>query len=142
MKTFALADGDLVVGPRGYAIITGAQKLRQDLGVAIREPVGGDRFHPGWGSALADLVGSQVDAASAMKVRVEVARVLSNYVAAQQAVRRRDAAVGRTSRFSAGEIIRKIADISIVQTLDTLRVRVVVDTVSDNSVVLNTQVAI
>lgn len=140
MKTLALIDGDLVVGPRGYATVTGATKLRQDLGVAIREPVGCDRFHPGWGSALGDTVGDKIDAGSQMRVRTEVTRVLSNYITVQQDVRRRDAAAGRTSRFSPGEIIRKIEDVSMIQSLDSLRVRVVLQTVADTTVTLNAQV--
>lgn len=140
MKTFALAEGDLVVGPRGYATVSGATKLRQDLGVAVREPTGGDRFHPGWGSTLSSIVGSQVNAATKVKVQIEVARVISNYIAVQQDVRKRDAALGRASRFSTGEIVRKIESVTVAQAFDSLRVRIVLRTVSDDTVTLNSKV--
>jgi phage baseplate assembly protein W len=142
MKTFALSEGDLVIGPRGFMPITGSNKLRQDLGVALREPVNADRFHPGWGSALSNYVGNVADPTVNALIVSEIARVLNNYVAVQRDLRQRDATNGRINRFSPGEIIQEIKGITVTQSFDSFNVRIALVTLSQDEVVLHTAVMI
>ena len=60
MKSFALQNGDLVLGQGGLLTVTGPSKVRQDLSIAMREPVGCDRFHPNWGSVLPNYIGEPI----------------------------------------------------------------------------------
>lgn len=141
MKTLQLANGDLVIGSGGFVTVTGAAKVRQDLGVAVREPYGTDRFHPRWGSVLVNYIGQPVGPATDMLVRSEVIRLIKNYIAVQGEQMEFDATTGSKTRFVTSEIIQAINKIEVVQERDRYHVRVSLALFSGDLVTLTTSVA-
>lgn len=111
MKTLALADGDLVLSGRGHATVDGVFKTMQDIGIALREEFGVDRFHPNWGSLLPNMIGRPFDEDVLLDVRTEVTRIVNNYVTVQ-----RDTVLRRAegAQVSAQEIIDRVEDIKVV----------------------------
>lgn len=136
MKTFALDNGDLALGQSGYALAEGSDKLKQDLGVVMREPFGCDRFHPRWGSMLYDFVGQTVDEVASAYIRGEITRLVQNYAYVQGDLLGKDVGAGRKPRFSRGEVISDLEGIDLQSTFDTYRVRVRLQTLSGESVIL------
>jgi phage baseplate assembly protein W len=134
MKQLQLRDGDLVLGTGGYSTIEGAARVSQDLGCAVREPLGSDRFHPKWGTVLTDYVGRDVDVETAALVRSEVSRVVQNYITIQTLQMTRDADAGLRSRFTPGDIITSIPVIQTQQKMDQINVRASVGTASGQTV--------
>lgn len=142
MKTFALRGGDLVIQSGGYAMATGHDKIHQDLRGAMLEPVGNDRFHPAFGSQIDRFIGGIADTMTAFKVRQEVGRILSNYVAIQQDRISRDIQQGTKSRFLASEVIANIDDIQVDIVADSVSLTVRIRTMEDSSVTLTTEVGV
>lgn len=133
MKTLTLRNGDLALGPGGHQVATGVTKLRQDLGVLVREELGVDRFHPSWGTILPRYVGGTADPELAMYVRSEVNRLLQNYIAAQTLQMEADATAGRRPRYTSDEILAVVDGVQ-VQTIGTrLNVKVTVRTAAGST---------
>lgn len=143
MKALEIKNGDLVIGPGGYTTVSGAEKVRQDLSVAVREPYGSDRFHPRWGSILPEMIGGVIDEFSRPRVIGEVQRVVSNYIARQSDELMASATkAGRRPSFSSGEVVAAVESIDARQTYDRLHVRVIVRTLSGESVTLYSTVGV
>jgi phage baseplate assembly protein W len=140
MKSFRIANGDLVIGTQGFDEVEGEDKVRQDLGIAVREPFGCDRFHPLWGSLLDTYVGGPFTKEVEALVQAEVMRLIANYAANQQIIMQGDMLASRRARFSSNEVIRKVTKIEVVQQIDTIHVRVQVETLTSAEVVLTTSV--
>lgn len=134
MKALEIRNGDLVVGAGGFTTIEGAAKVRQDLGVAVREPYGSDRFHPRWGTLLQEYVGTAVNSLSQMRIQSEIGRLVQNYMSIQGEALAKDVSVSRATRFSKDELVEKIDSITIRQEFDRFRVRVIVKTFSNQAV--------
>lgn len=140
MKTLALRDGDLVVGPGGYALLSGPSMVAQDLRCALLEPLGNDRFHPGFGSQAEDFIGLTDSLDAQFEVQQEVARVVQNYVAVQRDRIERDALRGVKSRYKTNEVVAEVEGIQVRQVGDTLYVKIRLRTISNESVDLITAV--
>lgn len=140
MKTFALHDGDLVLDSGSYTEVTGHEKLTQDLGNALREFVGVDRFHRRWGSQLPAFIGQPADEWVAQRITEEATRVIGNAMAVQRDLMARDASRGRPPRFGSSEVIEKIKSIQVQQEYSTFHVRIVLTTLTAGEVVLITTV--
>ncbi len=138
MQTFRLTDGDIVLTSGSYAMVTGPEKLRQDLLYAISEPLGIDRFHPRWGSLLPSFIGGQVDEATQARVTAEVRRIISNYAAIQKDRIGRDALQGRRSRYGTGEVIDRVIGVDVVPEMTKLHLRIVLKTLSQREITLVT----
>lgn len=136
MKTFAIDNGDLVLTSGTFTEVTGSRKLIQDLGLAMREAIGSDRFHLRWGSQLPDFIGDAVSTVSMQRVREEVQRIIDNFAAVQRDNLSRDAARGRKPRYGTGEVIRRVKDIAVRQDFDSVHVRVAISTMTADEVVL------
>jgi hypothetical protein len=136
VKTLQIVNGDFVIGPGGYATIDGPAKVKQDLGVAVREPYGSDRFHPRWGSLLHEYVGMPAMDEASMRIQAEVTRLIQNYQFVQGQMLQRDTMLGNRSRFSAGELVNTIQAIDIQQSYDSYAVRVTVTTLNNTPVTL------
>lgn len=111
MKTLAVQDGDLVLGASGYVTTRGLNKTVQDLGIALREHVGIDRFHPKWGSGLNSLIGRPIDVLSQMQLESEARRVINNYMAVQ-----REQALHMTQRgakVQQSEMVAQVVDVRV-----------------------------
>lgn len=124
MKTLALRGGDLDLVGGQYAMTDGPQKIVQDLRCAFLEPLGNDRFHPGYGSQLDDAVGLLLDPALLFSIEQEVARVVSNYVAIQRDQVERDALRGVRSRFKTSDLIGSVDEIDVRQQNDRVQVTI------------------
>jgi len=136
LKALEIRNGDLVVGAGGYTTIEGAAKVQQDLGVAVREPYGSDRFHPRWGTLLHEYVGTAVSEVSEMRIQAEVARIVQNYMRTQGEALARDVSTNRRTRFSKDELVERVESISIRQEFDRFRVRVIVRTFSNTDIAI------
>jgi hypothetical protein len=134
VKTLALVNGDLVVGPSGHTTITGHAKIRQDMALALGEPLGNDRFHPDWGSVLPSYIGQPIDDETDMLVRAEVARVIDQYMGVQQREISRDGRTGAVSRFNTGDVVSQVLAINAKVNYDSILVTVSLVTLSGTRV--------
>lgn len=142
MKTLELRNGDLVLAAGGYSMLSGPQKVIQDLGIMVREPLGADRFHPRWGTILDDFIGRAINEESEMRVRAELQRLIQNYVVMQTRQIQADHDANRRPRFRPGEIVTGVAGIDIQQRYDRLNVKVRLDTASGEQVTILRSVGI
>lgn len=140
MQQLAIQNGDLALGPAGFAMVTGESKLRQDLSIALREPYGSDRFHPKWGSTLPTFVGLSTQAGTLSIVRSEVFRVVKNYVNSRLSQMQRDAIDGARPRYSTNEVVQTVDDVLVRQDQDRLVVKVSLTTLAAEQVALVTAV--
>ena len=136
MKTLAIKNGDLAIGANGYATIEGAAKVQQDLGLAVREPLGTDRFHPQWGSLLPRYIGEPINDEMTSLVQAEVTRIVQNYIIQQGQVLRGVVAGRRKPKFEANEVVTDIGEVHIRQTLDRLHTKVVLVTLGSRRITI------
>ena len=134
MKQLQLRDGDLVLGSGGLGIVEGAARLAQDLGCAVREEIGTDRFHPKWGSTLNDFIGREADVDTASLIQSEMGRVIQNYVVIQSDQITKDSDAGLRSRFKSGDVIVGIGSIQTQRQADKINVRASVQAASGETV--------
>lgn len=128
MFTWKIQDGDLQVGPQGFASATGSQKIQQDLFVATAEPYGSDPFHPGWGCLLQNYIGSPIDDTTQTLITSEISRVINNYMLVQQDQLQTAANAGNANQYSSNEIISGVNSINYTQSTSTISVEVEVAT--------------
>lgn len=136
MKQLQLRNGDFVVGPGGFAVVRGAAKIQQDLGAALRETLGDDRFHPRLGTILGDAVGGIQGEEAQMMIQSEISRVIANYMAVQTAQINADTSAGIRSRYTPDEIVSSVGGIAVQQTYDRINVKVSVTTAQGDTVTL------
>lgn len=141
MKTLMLRDGDLVPTHRDYAQVTGVAKVAQDLRCALLEPLGNDRFHPGWGSTLDTFVSLVADADTQAEVQGEVNRVISNYAAIQRDKIEADINGGGSTRFTTDEVLSRVHGVSTSISTETIRVNIGLQTLSGDIVVVDEAVS-
>jgi phage baseplate assembly protein W len=77
--SLAVANGDLVLTGNELKIVTGRDKLIQDLTLWLLVRWGSSVAHPAFGSALQSFIGGVVNSATQANVYNEVIRVLTNY---------------------------------------------------------------
>lgn len=135
MKTMLLDDGDLVIGTSSdYQMVTAEQKVKQDVRGALLEPLGNDRFHPGWGSTLFDHIGEPLTEFNRTAVLSEVNRVVGNYAAIQRDRVEADMLSNTPTRFSTNEIVTSVIGVRAEQVLDSMRIEIGIGTVARTSV--------
>ncbi len=139
-KTFRIRNKDLEVGPGGYVLVSGRDKVHQDLGIAVREPAGSDRFHPGWGTILHNLLGQPASNEMALRIKSEIQRLVSNYIQLQHEQVVQDAQNRRRSRFATEELVERVRSVDVVQEYDRFHVTAVVETLAGDRVTLSTSV--
>lgn len=140
MKQLALQNGDLVLGQGGYATVSGANKVRQDLSCALREPIGTDRFHRAWGSTLQSYIGDAINQDALTMIESEVYRVVQNYMVTRAALLQQEYLDNLRPNFGAGEIISGITGVDLQQREDRCYVRVSLTTLSQERLTLVTTV--
>jgi hypothetical protein len=136
MKSFALQNGDLVLGQGGLLTVAGPSKVRQDLSIAMREPLGCDRFHPNWGSVLPNYIGEPITGQIDSLVKAEVYRLVRNYMAVKANEMQSEYLRGNRASFSADEIVINISSVDVVRNMDRLYVRVSLQTSGGSNVTL------
>jgi phage baseplate assembly protein W len=141
MKTLLLSEGDLVTTHDDLAMCTGVTKLQQDLRGALLEPIGTDRFHPGWGSSLNDFLAQIADEDTRVEIESEINRVISNYAAVQRDKIESDIMGDGQTRFSTDEILARIRRVQVQVRDESVLVGISLTTVTGEVVVLNEAVA-
>lgn len=134
MKTLALQNGDLVVGPQGHKTITGSPKIRQDLALALGELYGNDRFHPTWGSMLPGYVGRPITADTELIVRSECNRVVQVYIDVQRSEIVNDSLAGQRSRYTTADVVARLDSIQTSIAFDSIRVKLLLTTQSQENI--------
>jgi phage baseplate assembly protein W len=141
MDTFALEHGDFVIdGSGGYALLSGADRIRQDLSLALLEEYGSDRFHPKYGSVVKTYIGNVIDENLQQLVKAEVNRVVTTYIGIQQAEVLRDSTVDIAGRFTTSDVVRNITGIDVHTTYDTIYVAATLETLARETVTITQQV--
>jgi phage baseplate assembly protein W len=140
MRQFAIQDGDLVLSRGGFALVSGQAKVKQDLGCALREPIGTDRFHPGYGSLLSGFIGQAITRETSAMIEAEVYRVVKNYMLTRMAVIQDDFTNGRKPLYEAAEIIQNIDEVRLRQEADRFYVLVRLSTLARERVTIITTV--
>lgn len=142
MKALALQNGDLVVGQGGFATVNGVTKVRQDLGIAMREPLRSDRFHPGWGSALPSYIGMPISQQIGSMVEAEVYRLVRNYMTVKGNEIQQDYLRGSSPHFTMDEVVSNITDVKVSWSMDRIYVQVSLQTAGGSQVTLVNTVGI
>lgn len=141
MRALQLINGDIALGPRGYAEVTGLAKVQQDLAMAILTPFGSDRFHAQWGSVLDSMIGSPQGPLTTQTVQNEVQRVVSNYMLLQQAQLAMAQANGYVSPYSNEEIVTGVVSITSSSTFDLIQVVCTVTTAANTTSTITASVS-
>lgn len=117
--------GDLSVLGRSTRLVSGTDKLIQDLNCWLREAYGVDRFHRSYGSVLPSFIGRVITDDALFEVEVEVRRVLQNYQAVQIRHLRETPSV-----FSRAELLDEIIDVKVTPSYDRVNVHIKIRTAS------------
>ena len=131
-----LIDGDLAISGGSYQLCDGAVKTEQDVWLALGEPLGNDRFHPGWGSTLLTFIGLPMTDTLLFQVQQEALRVVGNYQAVQYDQVQTDALTQTTSRFTTAELIGQITSVTVTGSLDTITITIAIQTIDEQDLVL------
>lgn len=134
MKSLALVGGDLSVGPGGFQTVTGAARIHQDLALFLGEDAGSDRFHPQWGSVVAEYIGQPLDEETKFHVKSEVGRVIQQYINSQNSVLNSVSLNGERSNHSTDDIVVEVVDIQVEALYDTLKVSASLVTASGRAI--------
>lgn len=140
MKALALSNGDLVVSQHGHATISGPSKIRQDLALALSEPLGDDRFHTEWGSVLPSYIGLPITGQTQSLVQSEVSRVLAYYITVRDEYIYQDRLSGSRSRFDSSDVVSTINSIGVSispNNADTIQVKISLTTLAGNMITIN-----
>lgn len=100
-------------------IVSGAEKLSQDMSVWLRERYGVDRFHLTYGSVLQDFIGSIVTDNTKNAIQSEVLRILRNYQKLQMR-----ALKSSPNLLSLTELLQSIDSVYAYVSFDTVQVQV------------------
>jgi phage baseplate assembly protein W len=152
--SFALNNGDLnPIGQGGVAVVTGIDKLKQDLRNWILEPVGTDPLHLDFGSNLdggmsptgqiiPSMIGSTNSADVALQVESEIRRVVYAYQQQQAArlVQDQQDFAGKNT-FSPGEILYSLDTVTTTIIGDVLLVSLAITASDGQSLQFNIPVS-
>jgi hypothetical protein len=146
--SFAIQNGDLALSASDYAIVTGEDKLIQDLTCYILERMGTDPNHPDYGSLLnggidgngtvfPSILGVNESAVVQARVQGELQRILLAYQNLQLARAKNDIALYGKTTFSRGEVLLSVDSFKMQTAFDTLSVTIGISTGNNTSVSLN-----
>lgn len=126
-----LVDGDIAIRGDGNAtVVSGRERIAQDLSCWCLEPIGSDPMYPGFGSDLSSRIGEVNSRLQHQQVVSEVSRVCANYVAYQQRQLAEVSAASYMSNWSEDDIVSSIRNVSAKSSRDTIEVDVDVTTVA------------
>lgn len=141
MQTLGLVHGDLVIGSDGgYLLYTGADRIRQDLTLALTEEYGTDRFHTGYGSIVQDYLGSVITPELQQLVRAEVNRVLQNYLILQQNEVLRGSLYDVAGTYDTSDVVRSVDAITVSAIMDSIYIAVTLSTLARQTITISRQV--
>lgn len=131
MKTMAVRNGDLVLAGSKFGMVEGIARVQQQLGLAMREAFGSDRFHRQWGSTLPSWIGQVLSQQVPFEIRSEVNRVVRDFILQQNEKIKERAALGLTAVVTSEEMIMEIRDIKVETRQDSVFVKVTLRTASN-----------
>lgn len=131
MRTLAVRNGDLVLSGSKFGMVDGIARVQQQLGLAMREEFGNDRFHRQWGSTLPTWIGDVLTAEVPFEVRAEVTRVVRDFILNQNEQIKQRASLGFSAVVRAEELIVEISDVKVQTRQDTVLVKVTLRTASN-----------
>ena len=117
--SLAVAGGDLVQEGSHLAVVTGTNKLKQDLTLWMCERYGIDRFHPVMGSVFQNYIGGVITSHTRAMVQSEANRILSNFQKVQYMGLRNN-----PSLYSMGELLASVNGVSVTINYDSVYVLV------------------
>jgi hypothetical protein len=118
-----IAHGDLGFNGHQMTTVEGGEKIVQDLGSCVLEPMGTDDMHPSFGSLIAGgiqsdgtynegIIGQPNDAYAASFVDAEIQRIITQYQAQQADRHGRDIATYGRSTLTASEVVLTVQQIA------------------------------
>ena len=130
-------NGDLnPSGPGGLAVVTGTQKVFQDLKHWLLEPRGTDAMHPEFGSSLdggrnldgtviGTNIGEVMDRERVMDIEAEIRRILYAYMQQQvERIRRESIELRGKNTLTAGELVAAVERLDVLPIHDVVLARV------------------
>lgn len=136
-----------MIGTDGsYLMVTGAQRIQQDLTLALSDVYGSDRFHPSWGSILPSYLGGINNATMQTLVKAEVNRVIQNYLIITQSGIIQQSMVNVTNNnnpsqsYSTADVVRSVDSITVSATTDTIYVSVSLTTLAGQSITVGQKI--
>jgi len=151
-SSLQIIDGDLVLNNRAFSLVSGQDKLFQDLKLMIEEPLGTDPLAPNYGSALdgdwsggveiSPYIGGTMNQVTLSEISSEVQRVLQQYQADQLSTIQTEGLQyqGRTS-LTDDQIIYTIDSVSVSAVQDVVIVQVIITTLAGQTATLTFPVA-
>src|ERR1044071_7731060 len=141
MKSLGLIQGDLAISGNGdYFTVSGVDRIRQDLTLALTEDLGADGFHPGWGSIVKEYIGQPVTPQLQQAVKAEVNRVVQNYIVLQQQEVIRDSQYDVAGRFDTSDVVQNVSSIQVRALYDTIYVSATLTTLARETITISCQV--
>jgi hypothetical protein len=154
-KSLAVHNGDLVLGAgRSFEIVTGKQKLFQDLTLWIYEQMGIDPSAPGLGTTfeggfvngqyVPPVIGSIDSPQVRFDIKRQISEVLRKYMQRQVQKIQQDMLIynGRTT-LDSGEVIKKVNSIDVTMPVPTqILVKVLLTTISNEAIQLSVPINI
>lgn len=114
-----IASGDLVQQGSQLGIVSGVDKLKQDLTLWMTERYAIDRFHPAMGSNFQNYIGGIISYHTQAMVRSEAERILDNYQKVQWRGLRESPQL-----YSLAELLMNINAVDVTVTFDAVTVDV------------------
>ncbi len=117
-------NGDLSITAGRFDLVSGTEKLKQDLTLWLTERYQDDRFHPTYGSILDGYIGGVIQASDTIvRVQSETFRVLSNYQKIQLARFKES-----PSKFEPSELLQAVNGVDVSLSYDKVIVLVRITT--------------
>lgn len=135
--SLALKDGDLDISSSSAQLVSGVNKLKQDIFTWITEAYRVDRFNPQYGSTVSSYVGQQNTPENAFAIRIEINRVLTNLQRYQRMLFSSNRSV-----YSPSELLDRVLEIRTTQRMDSLHVTILFTTASHPESVYTTEVTV
>lgn len=119
-----VVNGDLSITAGKFDLVSGTDKLKQDLTLWLTERYRDDRFHPTYGSILDGYIGGVINAAeTTVRVQSEVLRVLANYQQVQMSRFRES-----PSKFQPSELLQTVNGVNVTLSYDKVVVLIRITT--------------
>lgn len=132
-------NGDLALSGASYGVVTGGNKLTQDLRCALLEHMGTDPSHPTFGSTIdggmrsdgtyiPGVIGEGRSDLALIRIEAEIRRIVRDYQARQLERAKNDKLTYGKATLTGNEVLMNLVGISASQSLDTLNVKVQIQT--------------
>jgi phage baseplate assembly protein W len=136
MYSIKFTNGDIDLSDRRGVVITGREKLIQQLTNWLTEAYGVDRFHPAYGSKLQSMVGAANTDAFLRELEDEVRRTIEKYMQIQA-----EGLSANPQLYDKDEVIYQILSVSAsYESISSVSISIFVQTLSGANVEVSTGV--